>query len=63
MKKMLITRAYFILFTIFKNTAFGWDNNSTHKQISRIAAEYAVLGKDSGDYLKYIGFSVHASSL
>lgn len=44
-------------FLLFNEEALSWDNNKTHKDISKIAAEQSVLGNDKGNYLNTLGLS------
>jgi hypothetical protein len=42
---------------MFSEEVLPWDNETTHKDLSRIAAEQSVLSKANGDYLKKLGFT------
>lgn len=45
------------MFILVETGAFAWNEEVTHKDLSRVAAENSSLSKTNGDYLKYIGFS------
>jgi hypothetical protein len=57
-KKLIFSIIFFIsLSLVFVGNALSWDNEKTHKDLSKIAAERSILSNDKGDYLKSIGFN------
>lgn len=44
-------------FLFLNKEALSWDNNKTHKDISKIAAEKSVLGTETGNYLSALGLN------
>lgn len=55
MKKIFSCFTIFISFVFYQNVS-AWDNDVTHKDLSRFASENSVLDKNKGDYLKKLGF-------
>ena len=41
---------------MLNKNAFSWDNEKTHRDLSRYAAENSVLSKSKGNYLENFGF-------
>jgi hypothetical protein len=57
MKKSFVGLTLFILLGFaLNNTALCWDNETTHMQLSEYAVDNSILDKDSGDYLRNLGF-------
>ena len=42
---------------MFSKNALSWDNEKTHQDLSKYAAENSVLSKTKGDYLKNLSFN------
>ena len=47
--------SFVFFFTVFCDYVYSWDNDVTHKDLSRSAAENSILSNANGDYLKNIG--------
>jgi hypothetical protein len=48
---------WLIIFFASPYTAFAWEENVTHKDLSDISAGYSVLSKNNGAYLNNLGFN------
>jgi hypothetical protein len=58
-KKILINLILFVSFNVLQiNNVFPWDNEVTHRDLSKYAADRSSLGKDKGDYLRNVGFNL-----
>jgi Tol biopolymer transport system component len=55
-KIVLIINILFFFGLFFYQDALSWDDEVTHKDLSRSAGENSVLSLTGGDYLKSIGF-------
>jgi hypothetical protein len=55
-KIVLIINILFFFGLFFYQDVLSWDDEVTHKDLSRSAGENSVLSLTGGDYLKSIGF-------
>lgn len=59
MKKKILAYYMFlsILTLVFSTNGFSWDNEVTHKDLSKFAAENSVLDVSKGNYMKNLGYN------
>jgi len=46
-----------ILIAFTFNNSWAWDDQSTHRDLSKIAAQKSILNAQNGDYLKNLGYT------
>jgi hypothetical protein len=58
MNKHILSLIVALIFSVvICNVAYSWNDDKTHKDLSRYAAQVSVLGADKGDYLQHLGFT------